>query len=497
MKRKIIALAMVLVMSLGLLAGCSGGGGTSSGGDQKEVVNLTWYAYGNQPKNGSAVIEALNKKSAEDIGVTVDFHWINTDDSQALSLLSSGDSSVDLIFVCSWFGQYVDSARKGYLYDMTPLLEGEFKDFYDWLPEVMWDCARVNGNIYAFPQWKDNVATKYWYANTEFLEIPGARDAFQKSTSDLDTLTPFLQIIKDWHDEDPVNNQYGAGGTAPYNFQPGGLKELPWGWEMLNTSLAIGLKVSEGDTKVRSFFEEPEAAQNYKTLKYWAENGLSNGLEASSAALSATIVPTVDSAMAWEGAESVLGGPALGYEVEMQKIDGPLLTTENVQGAMNAIGANSKHPVEAMKYLAYINMNADFANMLAYGIEGVNWEKTEEGSLVQLNDDWTPMAWSLTSFRNLIPPAPSAADMYTKLTGSVEDAAHTELLGFLVDNSATQDLEAACASVIAEYRPDLSCGIAEDVDAMMSEMMERLNELGYQDIIAEYQRQVDEYLAGK
>lgn len=506
LSKRIFSGLLVFAMVLTMLAGC---GGTAAPTDNaavqgsepakaQEPVKLTWYAYGIPPKNGDRVIEALNKKSAEDIGVTVDFRWINTDDSSIMSLLSSGDSTVDLVYTSSSFGQYASSAQKGYFYDMTPLLEGEFKDFYEWVPEALWDCTRIEGKIYALPQWKDCVYTKYWFANTEYLDIPGAREAFRQATSELATLTPLLQTIKDWHDADPENHPYGAGGTAPYNFNVGGMKELPWGWDLLNYSLALGLKVSEGDTKVRSYFEEPEAAAQYKTLKYWAENGLSNGLEAATASNVHTIVPTVDSALAWEGAEAyALGGPALGYDVEMQQIDGPLLTTDSVRGAMNAIGANSKHPVEAMKYLQYVNTNKEFANMLAYGIEGDNWEKLEDGRVKILNDDWVPMAWAMTSFRNLIPVAPAPIDMYTKLTDAVHTAKHTELLGFSIDTRPTADLEAACTSVIVEYRWDLSSGAVEDVDATIAEMMERLNELGYQDIIADYQRQVDEYLAGK
>ena len=117
MKKRMIAWISALAMITGLLTSCggtsaSGASGTGASAGDGEVVNLTWYAYGVEPKNGDAVIEALNKKSAEDIGVTVEFRWINTDDSSIMSLLSSGDSTVDLVYTSSSFGQYASSAKK-------------------------------------------------------------------------------------------------------------------------------------------------------------------------------------------------------------------------------------------------------------------------------------------------------------------------------------------------------------------------------------------------
>ena len=66
------------------------------------------------------------------------------------------------------------------------------------------------------------------------------------------------------------------------------------------------------------------------------------------------------------------------------------MTSETIQGSINCIGSGSSKKSEALKYLQLVNTDPTFRNMLAYGIEGTNWEYVDEDkdTIVKLNDEW-------------------------------------------------------------------------------------------------------------
>lgn len=87
-------------------------------------------------------------------------------------------------------------------------------------------------------------------------------------------------------------------------------------------------------------------------------------------------------------------GSGQNYTVAINKKYGPVATRATVLGGTNAVFAQSQHKEEAVKYLAYINTNKEYRDMLAYGAEGTNFEYTtdENGDkfVKKLNNDFQP-----------------------------------------------------------------------------------------------------------
>ena len=160
-KGKVLSLLMALAIAASMFAACGDKGGdtgsttgtdTGSGSDKpKEVVTLKWWHWGDPPKNPDKVIEALNKKSAEDIGVKIDFLWATGDDAKLKTALSTGADD-DIAFTCSWFANYVTTAQKGQLYDITEMLDqDEYSKLREFIPEWVWESSKIKGKIYAVP----------------------------------------------------------------------------------------------------------------------------------------------------------------------------------------------------------------------------------------------------------------------------------------------------------------------------------------------------------
>ena len=79
-------------------------------------------------------------------------------------------------------------------------------------------------------------------------------------------------------------------------------------------------------------------------------------------------------AQGWEGAEVGWGFNNGVEQYYSKRYRGPFMTSETIQGSINCIGSGSSKKSEALKYLQLVNTDPTFRNMLAYGIEGTNWE---------------------------------------------------------------------------------------------------------------------------
>ncbi|MBO4510922.1 MAG: hypothetical protein J5718_06225, partial [Lachnospiraceae bacterium] len=66
-----------------------------------------------------------------------------------------------------------------------------------------------------------------------------------------------------------------------------------------------------------------------------------------------------------------------GFEIGTFRMVSPKITNATVTEYMWGIAVNSERPDKAMDMLNFIYENADVANILMYGLEGVNYEFAE------------------------------------------------------------------------------------------------------------------------
>lgn len=499
--KKTVSVVCAGTVMVSLLAGCGGDNAqkAESNGEKKEVVNLVWYVAGNAPNKPDEVMKALNEKSAEDIGVTVDFQFQLNDDSAVVQTLTSGDSSVDIVTSANWFADYRNSAMKNYFVDLTEILPEQAPELYEKLPDVLWEGVKVNDRIYGVPTWKDTAETRFWIGEEDVLEQLGVAEDFNNGTVRLDSMSPVVEKVQEWINQDPEQNHSAEGATNAYMMDKRGDWGIKIEWDILSAQeMEIGVKnFDEEKPLVQWMYDDPEYVEDLKTLKKWADEGWSNGIAAAQTDSSPRGV--ISQGVGWDGAQyTVWGGDAVGYNTIIANAGGPFLKSSAAIGSVNCIPLNSKHVDEAVKYLQYINTNADYRNMLAYGVEGVNYEVVDGKYRSLTGYDWVTPNYTMASFDMLLAPVEVPdADMYKKLCDSVNTAPENTLTGFAPHLSSVQNEVAACSSIIPEYAYPLHRGDVEDVDAAIAEYKAELNKLGLQEIIDELQKQVDEFVASK
>lgn len=491
-KSKILALLLAVAMGASVFAGCgekgtdNGGGttGTTDGGDKK-TVEITWWQYGTQPKD-EAAIAALNKKSAEDIGITVNFMF--TGDEEKLKTALSTGADDDIAFTCSWFADYFGASQKNQFLDITDKVKEQTPKLYESMPEYVWEGSKVNGRVYAVPVYKDTAAIYYYRVNKDYvLDQAGLQSEFDALGNDLSTATPLLKKIKEYND---AGNAYPDGLTSPISFDKGGWKGLfNANWDQLS-SVLIGVRPDDSSYTVKSYLDDEDWIADLKTLSAWYQAGYIN-----------QDAPHIDQnpgfrvfdeEQGYDGAEAEW---MTGYDftIAIKQRTQPIANGSTITGAMNGIFTNSKHPDEALKYLEYANTNKEYRNMLAYGVQGTNWE-VNDGVAKMLNTDFSMSPWAQANLFLLYPIEPASADMYEKVEAQMRSAETSDLLGFAFDNSSVRNEVGACTTAMQKYIVELRTGAAKDVDATVAKMREEMNAAGYQKIIDECQKQVNAFL---
>lgn len=262
--------------------------------------------------------------------------------------------------------------------------------------------------------------------------------------------------------------------------------------------------------KIVNLFETEEYAQFCQTMYRWAQKGY----------ISADAAVTSDLPDDICKRDNVVGTYAYGSSNSrlMQRVSwAPEVVIFNTvdpfrggvtAGAIWQITSSCKNPEKAMEALNYLFKNKEATWLIQYGFEG------EEYEIVKTEGENTQMRWlsdnpgDLPYFNayglwgnTLNLPVPEPADIMTnqikrEISESLPEDRTSTADGYTFDSSSvTADL-AAIQTVIAQYAPSLNAG-AIDPEKALPEFITALKAAGIDKVIAENQKQFDEFRAGK
>ena len=172
----------------------------------------------------------------------------------------------------------------------------------------------------------------------------------------------------------------------------------------------------------------------------------------------------------------------------------------SMQGVM--IPKTSANPERAMQFIAVLNTNQELAQVLNQGIEGVHYERDENGNIQRFVEDesqarYLGHGWN---YANTLMPDPRSVDgaTYVDYVNYVMgDAVVTPVAGFQPNTEAVKMELSQFEAVRTEYALSLYSGAMDNWEARYDEMVAKMKAAGADAIVAELQRQVDEYLAAQ
>jgi len=516
MKRYLcLALAMVLALSL-MLTGCgdkqqpaSSGGGdnqpaasggtnnTTGGSDTtqpvssvpKDTVELTMTLVGNkQETDTDLVMEKINEYMADKLNIKLNlqvYGWGDPYEQKINTMLASGEA-FDICFTANWAANYYKNAAAGYFLPLNDYL-AKYPTIYEICGKEFVDGSALNGINYAVPTNKEKVH------NWGYLLMKSIVDEFGIDISKIKTmedLEPWFDKVK--KEKPGITPLLVVGGDSPFQFLD---------WDRISDDNVPGaLYPDNRDNTIVNHFLAPESINMYKKLreyylKGWIHPDAATMENTAEQMKTGKFFAVEQSLKPGKDAEMTSSTGIEWVQVDMTK---PVMSNRETTGALLAIPAASKNPERAFLFIEALYTDAKLRNMLNFGIEGVHYTVNADGRITQTQEgiDRYNMGpgWRYgDQFKDLLLDNEDL-DKWEKFKAFNDQGLILNSLGFVFNEEPVSTQSSACKNVVTTYNRELMCG-AVDVDPIVKKFEQELKDSGVDALIAEMQRQYDEWRA--
>lgn len=498
MKRKklnrLLALGLSLVM-VGAMAGCGNNAApaqnqTDTGTQQNEastqeaktndeVPTLVYWTVGGTPADDfEEAVAKISDYSEEKIGVRVNVKLAGWGDyEQKMNTIVNSGEYFDLMFVNNT--NYIKFVNLGALENITDMVQTVTPDLYSFIPEQLWSGTQIHGNVYAVPTYKDSSLTQFYYIDDTFIQ---KYNIDMSSIDSMQALDPIVREVKEGEGKSfyPIELDQGSLWNGFFNEYDG----LACGLQ------PIGVRIDDAERKVICTLEQDDIMEDLRLLHSWYSDGIIN--PDANVLTETTKGHMFGNAQGWPSAVATWQINQGVEKYVVNKVFGPLYTTNTIQGSLNAISVNSKYKEEALKFLELINTDSKFRDMCAFGVEGDHFEYLEDGTVKRLRDDWTWPSYTQGTFFILSNQEGTDPNQWEEVKQQNEEAFASVCLGFALDITDIQNEIANCQTIWDKYKYDMLTG-ASDPDVAVPKCISELKAAGLDTVIAEAQKQIDEF----
>ncbi|MCI2049606.1 MAG: ABC transporter substrate-binding protein [Lachnospiraceae bacterium] len=454
-----------------------------------------------------AVEDAINKITESKIGVHVHLNWIAMGGySEQISLKMSGNEQMDVMMVTPIQASAFSSlTSQNQLKPLDDLLTQYGTGITSTVGDYIKGC-QLNGVTYAIPTYRTLNSDGYIVMRKDILDQLGLTEKAQN----LDNWTDFEDIMKQAVKADStlngiVNADSDATVITEQCFLNGPDKFAD---DTTYDPLGDTYKIIASDSstnKVYDYFESDAYYQMLKRVKSWYDEGLVYKDAATSEVGGDELMKTkvgfsyvCQSEIGVETSKKA----ATGYDVVCPKFCSIPVSTTSCTKFCWGIPVTSKEPEAAMKFLNLMYTDADICNLLAWGVEGTDYVVKDGQACYPDGVDATSVAYHSADFMYgnqflCLPWDGQGADFRDTAKKSLEDAGTSPYLGFSCDTTSISNELTAVYNVIQQYKGGLETGSVEDLDSNYAEFKTALQNAGVDKVIAEYQKQLDAWLAAK
>jgi len=494
---------IALVLAFGtVMAGCGGNGNSGSGGaspsnaqqsagsgnkesegKKEDPVKLIWYTIGTPPRDLAKINEEVNKHILPKINATVEMRLLDWGDyDQKMKIIIGSGEEYDIAFTATWANDYFTNAKKGAFYELDALLDQQGKGIKEVLNPAFLEGTKVNGHNYGLPTNKELPQQRVFQFNKELLD---KHNLDISNIRTIDDLEPLLRAFKEKEPSfPPIPSKIAE--FLPFDLP---VTDLPF----------IGMPLDTKDYKLINVWDTPEAAAYLKTMhKYYQAGYLPKDVATQKDAgdHSKTGKWLVNVADSQPYADNVWSND-VGYRVVSIPMHDPITFNWSVAGALQAINAKSKHPEKAMEFLNLLYTDAYLINLIDFGIENQHYNKTGELSKDSIPDSGYGFpAFTVGNLMLTYLNTGDPADKWEQFKQFNDSATSAPLLGFQVDTTnITAELANLKNTKEATYNALFSGTL--DPESNLPKVNQKLKDNGLDKVIAEIQKQIDEWRAGQ
>jgi len=453
------------------------------------------FPSGVVPKDLPLVQDEINKYLTEKINATIEIRPIDWGAWQnKTNLMFASQEQFDLMFTASWYflGQ---EAAKGQIIPLDDLLEKHGQGIKSVLDPAYVEGGKLNGKSYGVVANKEFAATKGVVMRKDLVEKYNFDLSAVKELKDLEPI--FAKIKESEPGITPLqvkNDRSPASAILGYGM-----------FDMLGDGPGV-LDRSSNELKVIDMFETPQFLEATKLMHKWYKLGYINK-DGSTNKDSEFLAVKAGKAFAY--GESMKPGFDMqetrntGMPMTTVELTQPYTTTGDTTSAMFAIPFTSKDPERAMMFLNLLYTDKHLLNLLDWGIEGKHYVKVSDNIIdypqgvdAATVDYNLNLPWMFGNQLNSYIWKTEDPEIWAKYKAFNEGAQKSIALGFVFDPEKVKNEVAATNNVVVEFTGGLYTGTL-DPDVYIPKFVEKLKAAGMDKIIAEKQRQLDEWAASK
>lgn len=455
--------------------------------EQLAPVELIWnFPLSAIPADMATVQDAVNKITKAKINATVKLQpQIFADYTQKMNTTVAAGENFDILWTSNWNFDYVTNQSKGAFIPLDDLITKYAPTVTKSMPDFVWNATKIGGKIYGVPNYqtvtnKEGFLIQKKYADKYNLDV--------KSIKKLEDLEPFLAKVKAGESKDVVPFLVDRAGRFGNMYRMNGLE--------LITSIA-GIDLTNPD-KVINVYETPQFAKYLDLMKSWHDKGLIND-NAATLKNKADIEKTGNAVVqvhnvlkpGVEDAYKIANG---GNDVIAIPVTEAWAGTGSIITTMSAISKTSKNPDRAMMLINLLNTDKELYNTISFGVEGKHYTKVSD-NVVKINKDagYVPNAsWVFGNTFNAFLPEGQDPNVVANTKKENETAKPSPLMGFKFVTAPVAAEIANIVTVIDQYNPGLATGTVP-ASEKLKEFQDKLKQAGADKVIAEAQKQLDEW----
>ncbi len=532
--KRITALLLAMGMVVTAAAGCSKSeDGTSDGGSTKtdttassddtgstddaesddeedgEMTDITVSLMSLSPVDSDAaegIEEKINEITEPEINVHVNLQWFDGGSygTQVTMAIQGGDEMDLMMFIPVPGAAYSSFMGAGQLMDITDLLDKYGQDIKAIQGDLLDGCS-LNGSVYGVGNYRDIAAFENICLRKDALEETGHLEDAQnaKSWSEVE------EIMKDI-----VAAGYGglvnvdAMGTVMY---PNAFMNGPDKFsenrsvDILGDGYILVTTDEATDTVWCKYFTDEFKDMAERVARWYQEGLIYKDAQTSQDYGDTLLKSDVGSGKVNQqesGSLETMEG-ATGHEFVAIKVTDMMISTASITKFGYCVPITAKQPEAAIKFLNLLYTSEDIMNTLTWGVEGRDWVKTDDGYATYpegVTADTVSYHQGDFLYGNqfIVTPWEGSTTTREEQKAATDATERSKYFGFQIDNTGLENTLAACYNVEQQYLASVSSGSSgADWEKTLTEFQNALKKAGIDDLIAEYQKQLDAWLAAQ
>ncbi|MFX3636954.1 MAG: ABC transporter substrate-binding protein [Candidatus Pristimantibacillus sp.] len=506
---RFIVLTLAAVMLMGLFSACSSSNnneknsatnnpsntGQESGGSSNEAIKdpfeitLALPIIGATPADIGLVQEEMSKITKEKINATVKILPISIGTwTQQMNLMSSSGEKLDLLFE---FGQgYSAAMAAGKIIPLDGLLDQYGAGIKQAIGPEYLASAKLKGETYGVPVYKD-----YTTGTNSILMVKELVDKHKIDVASIKGLDDLDQVFKTIKENEPGIVPFAVGLLVP--------SDKYGDYDRLGNRFGV-LPGFDNGLKVENIFESKEYEDYLNKMHSWFKAGYINK-DAATSQINGTEMVKAGKAFAYFDGLKVGGAEVQSAGAGKELIAVPIssntyATTTDATAGLWSISNNSQNPERTMMFLDLMYSDKELSNLFLWGIEGKHYVKVSDTTIDYPEGvEATTVGYSVQTWM-----VPNQSIGYIRTTDlpnlweltaeANQKAIKSKALGFAFNSEPVKNEITALNNVIEQYRKALESGTFDPADKL-PELREKLKSSGIDKVIAEKQKQLDEWAA--